>query len=271
MKSNETNNIKGILIAVGLDFQDMSTATLDQILGLAQPNVPVEGRYMWLKAILTGQTTNYILLTANIILGFIPVINILVDIAGLLTSKEIIWISLGIVALICDIGSTASFFAVQAELLGLTWLGRAANTVVTGLAAADTALIKAFEKIRNLDKVKPIVTAVGIWVQFFRTAIVKITEVTGSTVIGRNLSEVITAIRDILTGALKIWENFKVLCIRLEWKLIVELGINDGSLFLGRVINSGVDIVSDDDMLRAIKLVGDDLTEGGREIEATML
>ncbi len=266
-ESNETNNTKGLLISTGLDFQEIGSATLDQILGLARPNVPDDqGRMLWLEAILTGQTDNIGLLLANIVLGFIPVINILVDVAGLLTSHSIIWISLGIIALICDIGSTAAFLSVQAELIGLPWLGRAVNSVVTSLAAADTALIAAFEMISQFEKVDPVVKAVNVWIQFFRTVIGKIIKTTGDLVIGHNLEGVIQAITDVLTGASRVWDGFKALCIRLEWGLIIELGINDGSLLLGRVINSGAEIVGDSEMLRAIKLVGEDLAKVGVEL-----
>jgi hypothetical protein len=255
-ESNEVNNTNGILIVAGLSFFDQLTLDFVQsALSVFAATTP-QNVYLWLEAILTGDTDNPALLAANVILSLIPVLGALPDLATLATDKSI-WIKalsiIGIIGSIGDIvalipglqaGAVSSFFGDVAATL-LKTLFKRADTLNTGYKAVVNALdLKGAFKIATElieTTVKPILNALH-----------------------GNLDQVTSALEGVLTGGNKLWDSFKFFAGRVGKDTLLKLGFDEGSALVGRILNLGVDL--SDEALIPAKNIADDFVDASIEL-----
>jgi len=249
-ETNEVNNTNGVLIVAGLPFWNQASADVLQVLQRFKSFFVSDAAYQWLIAILSGDTNDPALLVANVILGFIPAINVLVDLATLVYAHSTLLKAVGIFALICDIGSTLAFIGIQFEVVGLAWLGKATAEVMGGLARKSAALIKAYQDMKLVQAVESVIEVIRALLHML-----------WDNILGHSLVEVISKLDNLFKGALQIWDDYVAFAVRADAKLIVELGISEGSFLTGRIVRNGISL--SDEAFKSVKYIADDLIEAG--------
>jgi hypothetical protein len=76
-----------------------------------------------------------------------------------------------------------------------------------------------------------------------------------------SLNDAIQILQDILTGGLKLWDNFAAFVKRVGAGTLLLMGFDEGSLLVGGIIRRGLDL--SDEALRVVDNIGDDLATVG--------
>jgi hypothetical protein len=252
-ESNETNNTGGLIIAAGLEVfnqlaLDISLAALDIIAATTPDNV-----MLWFEAILTGNTDNPALLTANIILSLIPVIGVLPDIITLVIDSSIFIKALSIFGIIGSVGDLIALIPGLQAGGGASFLGDAVSAVVKALFKQAEYVFRAV-----LDGLK-LADAFDVVVDLVTTTI----KIVGRS-LGGSLDEVITSLRNLLSGNTNLWGNFVAFVRRVGADMLLKLGFDEGSALVGRILNHGMDL--SDEVLVVVDDVGDKLVKAGVEL-----
>lgn len=251
-ESNETNNQGSTLIIAGFLFGSLQPQ-------LVQPSMQLISDYTagkydgWFMAILTGNTDNPVLFTANIILSFIPVIGAIPDIVSLIVEHDI-WIKVvSIFGIIFSLGDLAA-------LLGFEALPIAAGSFV---ADAFIAVIKGFFKNSDL-LVKTILNSLGmhggfdIALDLIKTAFSRIGDTLGGT-----WDQVYEAISNVFTH---LWGEFTAFVREAGADLLRKLGFDEGGAFAGQVLLRNLGMTMSDEMLLVMTDVGRKFASAGIEI-----
>jgi hypothetical protein len=77
--------------------------------------------------------------------------------------------------------------------------------------------------------------------------------------LGSSLDEAVGIVQEVFTGATRIWDDFGALTARAGPDLLLELGVNRGSLLAGRILRQGTELAPE--TMRAITNIGNDLDE----------
>ncbi|MDK1119100.1 MAG: hypothetical protein QGM50_09975 [Anaerolineae bacterium] len=252
-ESDETNNQGSILIVAGLQFSDQLRVDITQVMQTIKVAFNDEGIWLWLKAILTGNTDNPALLTANVILSFIPVLSVIIDLISLVVDPSIGIKVLSLIGVIAGLGDVAAFFPGTVFAAILTKVADVGAAITKGLFRVSKL---AFRSI--LDTLK-FGEAFDVMLKFFRTA--------GSILFRQGLragDNILQAVTNLFTGSKNLWGNFVTYVRRVGAENLVKLGFDEGGDLVGRILNLGVDL--SDEALAGTRKIGKELADTGLDL-----
>jgi len=250
-EQNETNNIKTLLFMGGASYIDQAMAgILREIFEIATDLNQMSVAEIAL-VILNGDTDNSLLITANMIIGFIPVVNVLSDIFALIAADGNFMKAVLLFALFCDVGESLALIP-GLQIAATAFIGGAVAAVVRVLFRnADVAFKGILNGLRLADAFNVVVDLVKVVSNYITTAI-------------HSVNNAIQVLQDILTGGLKLWDNFVAFVKRVGAGTLRKLGFDQGSLLVGRILNLGVDL--SDEALVSLKHVADDLVSASVDL-----
>jgi hypothetical protein len=190
---------------------------------------------------------------ANVILSLIPVLGILPSLVALVTNPSIFVKALSLIAIVGNLGDLLELIPGLQEIGAASFLGDAASSVMKVLFesanSAFRAVLDALELGEAFDVILDMLKVVG--------------ERLGSA-LGEGLEALINAIKDLFEGGAKLWESFVAFVQRVGTDLLLKMGFDEGSAFVGRMLRAG-ESLTDESILAADRL-GDKLAEAGVEL-----
>jgi hypothetical protein len=199
----------------------------------------------WLLAILTGQTDNLALLTANVVLSIIPIIGAIPDIISLFYDPSTFVKAASIFGIIGSIGDVTALLGLEPVSIG-SFAGDTAAAVIKYLFKLSD-----FEFRMILDKGLDILQNFEVVKGLMKTALLKF----GGS-LGNSWNAIEAAIR-----SLSVWDDFVAFVRRAGADTLIELGFDEGSALAGRILRGGTSL--GDEALLAVDNVGDKIAKVG--------
>lgn len=208
---------------------------------------PMDGAWQWFWGIVTGETDNWTMLTLNFVLGVIPVIGVIPDLATLATSNNLFLKALAVVGIIGSLGD------ILALVPGLQPVGASA-AMADGLAGG-------FKALYRIAATKDIVDVLNHLTSFdsaFKIA-TGLIEATGKLFI-KELNEIIRTGGNIVEFLKGAWRSFDGLVKLLKTPgRLVRVGVTVGGLLAGQLEAAGKAI--SDGLAETVIRVFDDIFE----------
>jgi uncharacterized membrane protein len=252
IESDEENNTASVQFVVGLPLLEMSSDVYNSAIDILSSST-TQDVLTWVKAILTGDTENPILMTANMILSVIPVIGAIPDIITLATDESMFMKAIALIGVIGSIGDVLVIFGVTAP-------AAAVSAFVDGAAAVIKVLYKgARAKIGHILDVVGFVKAFNIAKDFVGLLVKRAIK------LGLDSAEGVGAlISQLLEGSARLWDDFVALMQHADEALIDQVGIDEGSMLVGGVLRrrteGGAEALSKE-ALRSVDTIAEDLAK----------
>jgi hypothetical protein len=249
-EQNEDNNIKTLVFMAGLPYSSQLSADIVAATTAIMSQVTPENYVTWVRAILTGDTDNPVLIAANIVFSLIPVLGVIPDIYSLIADPSIFIKALSVFGIIGSLGDLIGLLPFMQGVAGASFL-----------ADASVAVIKALFK-----NAEPVFKAVlnGFKLTEAFDVIIDFLKVTGNYIgssIGTSLGEAIQFLQSLFTSGFKLWDNFVEFIKRVGADTLLNMGFDEGSLLVGGIIRRGGTLT--DAGLRAVDNIGDELFAAG--------